>query len=110
MTEQPYLAKEVVGDCMDPYRVGCGRNGTSQYKDGMDWKEVLEDRSASRERLAIVNQAESKRNQTAPSLIVKIRESFGTHAPLEMLLYCTPLRGKRRESYWATLVMGTQTH
>eukprot|EP00957_Ditylum_brightwellii_P183169 13951756-Ditylum_brightwellii.AAC.1 len=56
----------------------------------MDWKEVSEHRSACRGRLAFDNQVDSKQNQTAPSLIVKIRESFGTHAPLEMLPYCTP--------------------
>eukprot|EP00957_Ditylum_brightwellii_P012186 920808-Ditylum_brightwellii.AAC.1 len=112
MTEQPYLAKEVVGDCTDPYRVGFGRNGTSRYKDGMDWKEVSEDRSAHRGTLAFDNHAESKQNQTAPSLIVKIRESFGTHAcvPGNAPVPHTPLRGKRREPYWDTLIMGTQTH
>eukprot|EP00957_Ditylum_brightwellii_P157233 11966699-Ditylum_brightwellii.AAC.1 len=56
----------------------------------MDWKEVSEDRSARRGRLAFDDQAESERNQTAPSLIVKIRESFGIHAPLETLPYRTP--------------------
>eukprot|EP00957_Ditylum_brightwellii_P192082 14622307-Ditylum_brightwellii.AAC.1 len=76
----------------------------------MDWKEVSEDRSSRRGRLAFDNQAESKQNRTAPSLIVKIRESFGTHALLEMLPYRTPLRGKHRELYWATLIMGTQAH
>eukprot|EP00957_Ditylum_brightwellii_P006816 516259-Ditylum_brightwellii.AAC.1 len=85
MTEQPYLAEEVVGDCTDPYCVGCSRNGTSWYEDGMDWKEVSEDRSAHRGRLAFDDQAESERNRTIPSLIVKIRESFGTHAHLETL-------------------------
>eukprot|EP00957_Ditylum_brightwellii_P003966 301985-Ditylum_brightwellii.AAC.1 len=76
----------------------------------MDCKEVSEDRSARRGRLAFDNQEESKWNQTAPSLIVNIRESFGTHALLEMLPYRTPLHGKRRESYWATLVIGTRFH
>eukprot|EP00957_Ditylum_brightwellii_P026737 2021977-Ditylum_brightwellii.AAC.1 len=73
----------------------------------MDWKEVSEDRSACRGILAFDDQAESEWNQTAPSLIVKIRESFGTHAPWERSHTAPPLRGSRRESYWATFIMGT---
>eukprot|EP00957_Ditylum_brightwellii_P196325 14957702-Ditylum_brightwellii.AAC.1 len=56
----------------------------------MNRKEVSEDRSTCRGRLAFDDQAESERNQTSASLIVKIRESFGTHVPLETLPYHLP--------------------
>eukprot|EP00957_Ditylum_brightwellii_P012707 960337-Ditylum_brightwellii.AAC.1 len=56
----------------------------------MDWKEVSEHRSARRGRLAFDDQVDSDRNRTASFLIVKIRESHGTHAPLETLPYRTP--------------------